>query len=154
MAYPGTSGLKAIDHAISDRYLDPPDAPDPYRSEETLRLQRSFWLYAEPEKSPDVGALPALTEGRITFGCLNNLCKTNPQVLGLFAKVLDAVPMSRLALLSGGRGASGRTGVLEWIESLGIPRDRIILFDRAPRDEYLKLYNAVDISLDPFPYGG
>ena len=83
LAYPGTTGLTAIDYRLTDPYLDPPGLFDQYYSEESLRLPDTFWCYDPLASRPDVNALPASTSGHITFGCLNNFSKVNRAVLEL-----------------------------------------------------------------------
>ena len=101
---------------------------------------------------PPVNALPALENGFITFGCLNNFCKVNEGCLALWAQVLQAVPQSRLLLLAP-RGQA-REHVLARLEQEGIAAARVEFADRQPRLEYLKLYQRIDMGLDPLPYNG
>ena len=86
LAYPGTTGLTAIDYRITDPWLDPPGLFDDCYSEESIRLPDSFWCYDPLERQSAVNALPAKENGFITFGCLNNFCKVNSQVLKLWAR--------------------------------------------------------------------
>ena len=104
VAYPGTTGLEAIDYRISDPHLDPPDgSTDASYSERTIRLPESFWCY-DPngtlDEVPAVNELPAKRAGHVTFGCLNNFCKINDGVLDLWRRVLDEVANSRLMVLA------------------------------------------------------
>ncbi|HTU61994.1 MAG TPA: tetratricopeptide repeat protein, partial [Polyangiales bacterium] len=103
-AYPGTTGLETMDYRVSDALIDPPDASTDSYTEQTLRLP-SFWCYDPLTDEPEVSALPALTHGRITFGSLNHFRKVNDEVLRVWAKVLSAVPQSRL-LLSAPQGTA------------------------------------------------
>ena len=91
LAYPGTTGLSTIDYRLTDPYLDPPGLDDHDYSEESIRLPDAFWCYDPLAGEPAVSALPALENGFITFGCLNNFCKVNDPVLKLWAQVLEAV---------------------------------------------------------------
>ena len=100
LGYPGTTGLSTIDYRLTDPYLDPPGLFDAFYSEESLRLPDTFWCYDPLTDQPSVNALPALESGAITFGCLNNFCKVNDGCLALWARVLRAVPRSRLLLLA------------------------------------------------------
>jgi protein O-GlcNAc transferase len=45
LAYPGTTGLAAIDYRLTDAYLDPPGERDGFYSERSVRLAHSFWCY-------------------------------------------------------------------------------------------------------------
>ena len=150
--YPGTTGLSAIDYRLTDPYLDPTtEAADRY-SEESLRLPHSFWCYDPWDCTLQVNQLPALRNGFVTFGCLNNFCKVNAPTLSLWAKILAAIPDSRLEMLA--PLGEPRNQVLGLLEKQGINADRIIFVARQPRLRYLELYHQIDVGLDTLPYNG
>src|SRR5262249_31145901 len=99
-----------------------------------------------------VSALPAVTNGHVTFGCVNNFAKTNDRVLHLWACVLTAVPGSRLLLLA--HEGAHRQHVWDELRSLGIESRRIEFVGHLPRDAYLELFRRIDLSLDTLPYNG
>jgi predicted O-linked N-acetylglucosamine transferase (SPINDLY family) len=152
LAYPGTTGVKAIDYRLTDVFLDPPGTSDHYYSEQSIRLPDCFWCYDPLGQKPDVNDLPAARNGYITFGSLNNFCKVNDDVLRLWAAVLMAVAGSRLMLLAG--HGSHRRRTVEFLEKEGVGPDRITFQEMLPREEYLQLYHRLDIGLDTFPYNG
>jgi predicted O-linked N-acetylglucosamine transferase (SPINDLY family) len=152
LAYPGTTGLSAIDYRLTDRYLDPPGEDESLFSEQTLRLPRCFWCYDPLTNEPQVNPLPALKRGTITFGSLNNFWKVNEDVLRLWARVLGAVSGSRLVLLA--REGSHRDDTRVFLEREGIAPDRVTFAAPVPRPRYLELYHQIDLALDPFPYPG
>src|SRR5262249_7315467 len=100
LAYPGTTGLTAIDYRLTDPYLDPPGLLDRFYREESIRLPETFWCYEPLTDQATVNALPSLEEGVVTFACLNNFCKVNDGCLALWTEVLRQVPGSRLLLLA------------------------------------------------------
>src|SRR5205807_9165080 len=100
LAYPGTTGLTTIDFRLTDPYLDPPGLDETCYSEQTVRLPDSFWCYDPLTDQPPINALPALQNGYVTFGSLNNFCKVNESVLNLWSRVLKAVDRSRLMILA------------------------------------------------------
>lgn len=152
LAYPGTTGLAAIDYRITDPYLDPPGLYDGCYSEESVRLPDSFWCYDPLESQPGVNPLPALENGYITFGCLNNFCKVNPPVLKIWAQVLKAVDRSRLTLMAG--EGTHRQRTLDLLTEEGIVGDRVTFVARQTRPQYLKYYHDIDIGIDTVPYNG
>ncbi len=157
-AYPGTTGNRAIDYRFTDPQLDPPPSPsgsachDADYSEASIRLPHTFWCYDPRTLEPAVNALPAATADHITFGCLNNFTKVNDDVIALWAKVMLAVPNSRLLILVPSESHPDR--LLTKFASRGITPDRIEITPHRPRPEYLKLYHRIDICLDTFPYNG
>ncbi len=152
LAYPGTTGLSTVDYRLTDPYIDPPGLHDQYYSEESIRLPDAFWCYDPLAGEPAKSALPAVDNGFITFGCLNNFCKVNDSVLKLWAQVLKAVESSRLLLLAPVGSVRPRTWDL--LEREGVQRDRVTFVARQPRPRYLELYHRIDIGLDTFPYNG
>ena len=149
LAYPGTTGLSAtMDYRLTDPFLDPPgEHIDPY-AETSIRLPHTFWCYDPLTEGPEPGPLPALTQGHVTFGCLNNFCKVNPGVLALWNRVLEAVPGSRLRLMA--HPGEHRRWVLDQMHA----PDRIDFTPFLPRPEYLEQYRSLDLCLDTTPYNG
>jgi protein O-GlcNAc transferase len=149
--YPGTTGLDAIDFRFTDPFLDPPGGDDDCYSEESVRLPDTFWCY-DPLWDEPVGPLPATSRGMVTFGCLNNFCKVDEDTLRLWAGVMNAVPGSRLILLSPHGGHRGR--VLNVLEQAGVAPVRVEFVDHRPRADYMRLYDGIDVGLDTLPYNG
>ena len=149
LGYPATTGMRAMDYRITDERLDPDDATVAYRTERLARIDGSYWCYAPLADGPPATRVSG-HDGHVTFGCLNNFCKINPDLLRLWARILDAVPDARLAVLVNGRSAS-YPGLFA---AHGIEPARVVLLDRAPRPVYLAYYQRIDVGLDPFPCGG
>lgn len=146
--YPGTTGLTAIDYRLTDPRLDPPEH-DPFYSEKSIRLPHSFWCYDPIDSSLPVSALPAASTGQITFGCLNNFCKINDQVLALWARVLQQIPDARMIIL-----APPGDHRLRLTDRLAVDSGRLKFIEYQSRPDYLQTYHRIDISLDTFPYNG
>ncbi len=152
LAYPGSAGLSTIDYRLTDPHLDPPDRDDRCYAEQSIRLPDCFWCYDPLAEEPAVNALPALTQGHVTFGSLNNFCKVNAAVLKLWAAVLRAVPRSRLLMLA--PEGDCRRRVLELFQREGIAGERVTFVAIQPRPRYLDLFHSIDVGLDSFPYNG
>ncbi|MEO7101425.1 MAG: tetratricopeptide repeat protein [Luteolibacter sp.] len=146
-----TTGLRTVDYRIGDPFLDPPDWRDPSYTEETLRMPHTTLCYTPPDEL-EIAASPFFATGRITFGNFNNFCKVNEAVLELWARILRAVPDSRLMMLVPKGHAQIHTR--RFMEGSGILAERLLLVERVPKEEYLSVYNQIDIALDPFPYQG
>jgi len=152
LAYCSTTGLETIDYRLSDPWFDPPGMDESIYSEKTLRLPETYWCYQPSVTCPEVRQVPALTKGYITFGCLNNFCKVSKPALMAWARILRAMPDSRL-LLHAGEGAL-RLRVREELGCEGIELQRVQFSPRVPLSTYFDLYHSIDLALDPFPYGG
>jgi len=149
LGYSGTTGLSAMDYRITDPYFDPPGTDLSVYSEASIHLPECFWCYDALEQTLPVAALPTLSSGYVTFGCLNNFRKVPPAALALWARVLGEVPRSRLALLVEDHPRVRRT-----LEAHGIDAERVDFGGRVTRREYLERYNRVDVGLDTFPFSG
>ena len=149
-----STGLPEIDWFITDRWETPPELEHVY-SEQLLRLPDGYVCYSPPGYAPDVGPLPALANGHITFGCFNNLAKITPRVIATWAEVLHRVPTARLVLKTHqfhDRPTAER--VLAGFAELGIAAARIELRGSSGHRAFMAEYGQIDIVLDPFPYSG
>jgi predicted O-linked N-acetylglucosamine transferase (SPINDLY family) len=151
LAYPGTTGLAAMDYRLTDPNLDPEGRDGDY-SERSVRLPDVFSCYDPLVTRPVPGPLPARTNGHVTFGCFNNFCKVNPAVESLWCRVMAAVPGSRLLVLA--QPGGHRRALLARMAAGGVAEDRIAFVGFQPRSGYLELHQQVDIGLDTFPYNG
>jgi predicted O-linked N-acetylglucosamine transferase (SPINDLY family) len=168
-AYPGSTGVEAIEYRISDRWLDSEigdgrsergwkcDSEDRSsnsepRSAEQVLLIDSFWCYDPCGINLPVNALPARDTGYVTFGSLNNFSKVNEPMLRLWARVLASVKDSRLVVLTVPGIHRQRTVAI--LAGEGVDPSRVDFFPPLPRAEYMELYHRLDVILDTFPYNG
>lgn len=154
LGYLATTGVAAIDYVIGDAATL--IAQDQHNfTEKFWRIPKSYLCFTPPTQPTKVGPLPATQCGYVTFGSFNNLAKLSDSTVALWAKVLVAIPESRLLLKSHQLGEdSVRQRTLSRFMAHGVGEDRIILMAGVPRAQYLEPYNLVDIALDPFPYPG
>lgn len=154
LGYLGTTGVEAIDYLIADDWTLPPEL-EPQCTEKVWRLPQSYLCFTPPGEDDTIGPLPALANGYVTFGSFNNLIKVGADVIALWARVLHAVPGSRLLLKTVQFGESSvRQDVTQQFARHGIDASRLMLEPQVARADYLKPFNRVDIALDPFPYPG
>src|SRR5205823_1533826 len=65
-----------------------------------LRL-KTYWCYVAPQDAPDPASPappPSISNGYVTFGCLNNFSKISPPALRAWSPLLRETPRSRLIL--------------------------------------------------------
>jgi len=152
LAYPGSTGLTAIDYRISDAYLDPPGMELACYSETTIRLP-DYWVCYDALIDTARAAPRAIThENPLCFGSLNNPCKLNAEMLELWTRILQTLPGSRLLLLAG--SADQQRLIIGIFAQGGIEPERIEFIGYHARPAYLRLYDRIDIALDPLPYSG
>jgi tetratricopeptide (TPR) repeat protein len=155
LGYPNTTGLGAVDYRVTDHVAEADDADDFY-TETLIRLPRCFLAFAAPGHAPEITPPPVLQNGYVTFGSFNNLAKVNRQVVGLWSRVLQAVPGSCLLLKSSGTGdGTAQAHLRDAFRAAGIDPARVDFAAFAPTAaEHLEHYAEVDLALDTFPYNG
>ncbi|HTV49456.1 MAG TPA: tetratricopeptide repeat protein [Phycisphaerae bacterium] len=152
LGYCSTTGLDTIDYRLSDPYLDPPGTDLSVYTEKTIRLPRTYWCYQPGSMAPQEEEPPVVQTGYITFGCLNNFAKVSPEAMDLWAQIMNALPGSRLILHA--NSGSHLAEVRERFTHTGLAGERIEFVGVRPWPRYVATYNLIDITLDPFPYGG
>jgi len=156
LGYPDTTGLAAMDYRITDEWADPPGETDRFHSEELVRLSRGFCCYLPPAEAPEVGPLPALAAGRVTFGSLNNLLKVSELSVAAWAAILTRLPEARLLIKARPLAEeSARRRLIERFAHHGVSAERLELLAYVPTvRSHLEAYARVDLALDTFPYHG
>jgi predicted O-linked N-acetylglucosamine transferase (SPINDLY family) len=155
IGFPSTTGLSSMDYRVTDELCDPTGVSDAYNSEALIRIPGLFWSFMPPTGTGDVGPLPALKNGFVTFTSVNNLTKVTPNVQRMWARVLREVPNSRLIIQTHAMSSEhAQEAVKGRFAELGITEDRLDFRKPKPLGEYLNLLNESDMTLDPFPFNG
>lgn len=154
LGYPATTGLSAIDYRIVDAVTDPPSTPSAC-VEQLVRLEPVFCCYSPPKNAPRPKGPPCAQTGSVTFGSLHKLEKLNDEVLEVWCRILSAVSGSRLLIARNTLGGKIEERVRSVCRGHGVDDARIV-FRRieAVRMQHLRLYDEIDIALDPFPWNG
>ena len=148
-----TTGVKTIDYFMVDKYTDPVGLNEKFFSEKMLRLQHSHFCYMWHDDPTVVNPAPCTKNGYITFVSFNNLTKVTDEALAVWAKIVNAVPNSKLYLKGKAfRDKHGTDYMLKRIKEAGLSLDRLIY--EPDEQKYLNKYNRADIALDTFPYPG
>jgi predicted O-linked N-acetylglucosamine transferase (SPINDLY family) len=91
--------------------------------------------------------------GPITFGSFTRTVRINQRVIALWARVLQAVPGSRLLLNNKPFLEADCRALFEArFAAHGITADRLELVYTSPQPQTWAAYNQIDIALDPFPH--
>lgn len=154
LGYGATTGLTRMDVVLGDEVSNPP-GDDARFVERLARLPVPRLPLSAPPDTPPPAPPPAVREGRITFGCFNNLAKINTAVLSTWARLLHLAPDSRLLLK--GRHFNyqrPRVALIEAFRTLGISDERLLFEGFEGQDRYWDSFSRVDIALDPFPFSG
>jgi predicted O-linked N-acetylglucosamine transferase (SPINDLY family) len=156
LGYANTTAVAAMDYRIVDDITDPPGAADALHTEKLLRIANGFLCYDPPPLDLPLSPAPATISGKVTFGSSNNLAKIDAAAISAWARLLSAVPDSRL-LIKDRRLAiqDTRNRLIAAFARLGVDAGRIVTeeFASGPHGQF-DFYQRVDIALDSFPYNG
>jgi len=149
----GGTGLPAIDHQFTDPVHTPAWAR-PLFAESSWDLPCCI-TFEHPSQAPPVAGLPVLASGFVTFGSINRVIKLTPEARALWARILQAVPGSRLLLKDASfDDPRGREAVLDAFSGLGIGPERLELLGFTSHEEHLAACARIDLALDTFPQNG
>jgi predicted O-linked N-acetylglucosamine transferase (SPINDLY family) len=151
LGYLNTTGMAAMDYRITDALMDPAGESERYHTERLLRLPHSLWCYRPPDTAPVVPRHSGTRE--IVFGSFHHVARLNARVLALWARVLMAVPRSRM-LMMGVPDAQSQERIAHAMGEAGVARERLEMRARGPTDAFWEAVGEVDIALDAFPYSG
>lgn len=155
LGYPATTGLNAMDYRITDIYSEPEGKTENLSIEILWRLPEIFCCYKARDNSPDVINQPPFEKNNyITFGCFNNFAKVNENVLRTWAKIMERVPDAHLLLeVQNISHPDFQADVKNKLLRSGLPPGRVLIEETNHANQY-KLYNRIDIALDPYPCNG
>ncbi len=155
LGYPNTTGVQAMDYRLVDSYTDPEPEASVLCSERLVRLDPPFLNMTEPRVSVPVNTLPSLDQKGFVLGCFNNLAKITDLVLQTWGKILGSIDSSTLVLKAASlEDVEIRKFQIERMRRCGVPVERVVMHSRMGYSDHLKLYNQIDLCLDPFPYNG
>jgi predicted O-linked N-acetylglucosamine transferase (SPINDLY family) len=155
IASAGAVGCDAIDYKLTDHFADLPDSQNTL-VETLLPMQGCVYPYRHIPPALDHGydrSRLGLPENAVTLGAFVTLLKLSTRCLAIWRTVLERLPMAYLVFSP--LSAEARPYYLKRIKKAGIDATRVV-FIPAGADESVNQarYSMVDISLDPFPYGG
>lgn len=152
VGYFDSTGLDTIDYFLADKFTDPEGLNEKFFTEKILRLQHSHFCYVWHDFPHMTTPAPCVKNNFVTFASFNDFAKVTDEMLGLWKKILDGVPNSRLYLKGRAFRANCDAFAREKILSAGIDLSRV---DCEPDEiDYVKCYERADIALDTFPYPG
>lgn len=157
LGYPNTTGMASVGYRFVDSHTDPPGA-ERFCTERLIRLDPCFLAFQPPDDAPRTatGIGPSARGAPITFASFNVLQKISDTTIGLWSRVLSAVPGSRLLLKTAALGDEKRCEALRArLVAAGIGPDRVDILGRTDSlSDHFATYERADIALDTFPYHG
>ncbi len=151
IGYHGTTGLSEMDWFIADGMLLPAAYGTHFR-ENIWRLPRLRLAYKGDRSLPASNWQPH-PDGTVWLGSFNNLTKVREETLGLWARVMNAVPGSKLLLKdSRAKDASVRERITSTLAMHGVAAERVEFAMRTPDwSSHMAVYDRLDIALDAVP---
>jgi predicted O-linked N-acetylglucosamine transferase (SPINDLY family) len=147
------TGIPKIDYLFSDKVTCPPDVRHLF-AEKIYDLPSIMTIEPLPYQIP-ISRPPVLSNGYVTFGVFNRVSKISDDVVSLWARILHAVPGSKLLIKDFALAeAAMRVRQLGRFAAHGIAAERIAFLGATSHQEHLAAFKEVDISLDPFPQNG
>ncbi len=154
LGYFASTGVAEMDYILGDKWTLP-DNEAHHFVEKGWPLPDTLHCLTCPTEHIAVRPLPALKNGFLTFGTLNNIAKMNDRVVACWARILNSIPGSHLYLNTKFCATeSAKRNVISRYAAHGISEDRLILESTTGRVMALESYRKIDIALDPFPYPG
>lgn len=154
LGYLNTTGLARMDYRITDAYLDPEGTTEHLHTETLFRLPHHS-CFVPFEDSPSVTPLPPAGTRPPIFGSVNQWSKVTAEVKDVWARLLRTVPdASLVVIVRGGQNPALRGRVIADFVGRGVRAEQIEVSPFLPIREFLALFGSVDVTLDPFPYGG
>ena len=152
LGYPGTSGSDKIDYIIADKTVIP-EKNKKFFSEKIIYLPHSYQpsekdrVISEKKFTKQILNLP---KDDFIFCCFNTIKKILPNIVYLWAEILNQVPKSVLWLLSDNDDSKKNLNIE--FEKKKIDPKRIIFGSKVPITEHLARIKFADLFLDTFPY--
>lgn len=153
IGYFATTGLGAVDYYLTDKYTALP-GEEAFFTERLLRLPHSHLCYKPiKEREPLSLIAPCSCNSYVTLGTMNNFDKMTPDMLSLWAEIMNRLPDARLLLKSGAFDKKYRVrDVWRQLQQAGIEPERTEL--QGYTEDYWRFYEQIDIALDTYPYTG
>lgn len=147
------TGLPQVDCLVSDpTHIE--EGERGFYTEKILDMPCAL-TYQYPPYTPEVGPLPALEKGYITFGVLNRMEKISDACLRAWAMVMRRVDGSKIIIKD--RHLSDRNTrrtLLRRFKAVGIGEERINLRGVSHHLAQLQTFYEIDLQLDTYPQGG
>ncbi len=150
----GSTGINEIDYFIGNEFITP-KKDELHYTEKIVRIPKISQTFKNPPELT-INNIPALKNNFITFGSLNQIPKINYDVINTWSQILKNIKESKILIKN--RLVDSlyiKKEILKKFNDHGINENQIILEgSESSREDLLKTYNKIDISLDTFPFQG
>ena len=155
LGFLGTYGIKEVDYILTDEITIPKEIA-PYYTEKPLYMgcpMNKFTFQSNNIFEAPIVPLPYDKNGYLTFGSYNCRSKINPYTVSLWAKVLKAVPNSKILLFRTNFDDDDKKRLRTQFAENGVSEDRLMFETKLPQ-LHVNCYSMSDVALDPIPFSG
>ena len=152
LGYPGTMGAPYIDYIIADQIVAPAHQQEFY-SEKIVYMPNSFQANDRERSISEkifTRAELGLPPDGFVFCCFNNSYKINPDVFGIWMRILNQVNDSVLWLVADDKAVENN--LRREAAARNISGERLIFAARIPYAEHLARLSSADLFLDTAPF--
>ncbi|WP_339033357.1 tetratricopeptide repeat protein [Bradyrhizobium symbiodeficiens] len=146
------TGMQTMDYVLADPIFIPPSARHLF-PEKIYDLPCLITM--EPVTNQQPSELPMLRNGYVTFGVFNRIYKISDDAIRVWSRIMREVPGSKIVLKHGLLDDPLlRDSLVARFIAQGIAEENITCLGTTSRDDHLKAFDQIDISLDTFPQNG
>jgi predicted O-linked N-acetylglucosamine transferase (SPINDLY family) len=154
LGFPGTVAGVDLDYVIADPIVTP-DSSAPYYHEKFCRLPETYQpnsTSSRPAPVPATRQHYGLPETAFIFASFNGVQKITPETVGLWARIMVAVPDSLLWIMCW--DAFARKNLRTAFQAHGVDPERLYFADKQDYALHVNRLPLADLALDSFPYNG
>ncbi|TCT22880.1 tetratricopeptide repeat protein [Thiobaca trueperi] len=146
-----TTGVKEIDWLFADEIAIPP-SDQRWFTEEVWYLPETRACFTIPDDASEIGPLPALENGFVTFACFQDPARISDGIITLWARIFERLPSARLCVQNKQLSDSAlREEFLRRLRQQNCTPEQLILVDPSNQVPSLSAYAEIDLILDAFP---
>lgn len=152
LGFPGSLGADFYQYAIVDEVVCPP-GEERWWTERLVYMPDTYYVTDNQTRVAPVAPSRSdagLPETGFVFCCFNNAYKIEPEMFGVWMRILARVPGAVLWLL--GRSARIEANLRREAQARGIDGDRIVMAPFLPREIHLARYPLAGLFLDTLHY--
>jgi len=155
MGFVNTTGIKEIDYLIADPNLIK-ENEEYFYTEKILKLSKIWNCHSGLDQDLEISDPPILKNNFITFGCFNSSSKISERCIYVWSKILSQVKNSKIIIKAQSKDSEiAHNKIVNKFSNHNIDKNRILFQNyQKEKNDHLKMYNLIDISLDTFPYPG
>ncbi|MCK1360290.1 tetratricopeptide repeat protein [Bradyrhizobium sp. 199] len=146
------TGMSTMDYVLADPIFIPPSVRHlfPEKIHDLPCL-----ITMEPVTNLQPSELPMLRNGYVTFGVFNRIYKISDDAIRVWSAIMREVPGSKIILKHGLLDDQLlRDSLIARFIAQGIAEEDITCLGTTSRDDHLRAFDQIDISLDTFPQNG